>query len=137
MYYLHLLRILVLTSIENLIIFVMREIGYIAYISGCFVCCMSTCMYIICMCMCVYICIWMCRGASVFLYVCMCLYMYYLYRYVCVYESMLARTLVCVSPIKKCLAWVSWYYISYEFISLIFIYLQTYYVYTCLLHFQL
>ena len=105
MYYLHLLRILVLTSIENLIIFVMREIGYIAYISGCFVCCISTCMYIglICMCMCVYILyVYECVGVPVFFYMCVCACICTTYIGMCVYTRVCSRARSCAFlPLKS------------------------------------
>ena len=94
--FLHLLRILVLTSIENLIIFVVTTIGYIHMWMFCMLYVYMHVFDYVCVCVCLYV--YQRVRAPVFLYVCVpvCVLIYVCMYHVCVCIQECARVHVCV-----------------------------------------
>ena len=92
--FLHLLRILVLTSIENLIIFVVTTIGYIHMWMFCMLYVYMHVFDYVCVCVCLYV--YQRVRAPVFLCVCACMCTYICMYHVCVCIQECARVHVCV-----------------------------------------
>ena len=142
-YFLHLLRILVFTSVENLIIFVVIEIRFIHMWMFCMLYVYMHVFNYVYACLYVYQCV----SAPVFLYMCVpvCVLILCMHicmcvcvcTHVCVYTRVCARARLCAFLLLKCLAWDIWFcifffwvYLSYFYLSINVLCIPDYFIFT-------